>query len=168
MLTLFPYTTLFRSHIEILCRIPGTNPGDAPLTPNQFLPIAERFDLVKRLDRQVIRQTLAWLEQHKLLEPRLKYCGFNLSLASILDDSFPEFMEQAVAPLAYKPECFCLEIREAHAAQYPDEVAVLCDALHRSGFRVALEGAGASVESRTEEHTSELQSRPHLVCRLLL
>lgn len=134
-------------HIEILCRIPGTNPGDAPLTPNQFLPIAERFDLVKRLDRQVIRQTLAWLEQHKLLEPRLKYCGFNLSLASILDDSFPEFMEQAVAPLAYKPECFCLEIREAHAAQYPDEVAVLCDALHRSGFRVALEGADASVES---------------------
>src|SRR3989442_7020318 len=26
----------------------------------------------------------------------------------------------------------------------------------------------ASVEERSEEHTSELQSRPHLVCRLLL
>src|SRR3989442_11435934 len=26
----------------------------------------------------------------------------------------------------------------------------------------------ASVEMRSEEHTSELQSRPHLVCRLLL
>src|SRR3989442_7066725 len=25
-----------------------------------------------------------------------------------------------------------------------------------------------SLESRSEEHTSELQSRPHLVCRLLL
>ena len=82
-----------------------------------------------------------------MLEPRLKYCGFNLSLVSILDDSFAEFMEQAVATLAYKPECFCLEIREAHATQYPDEVAVLCDALHRIGCRVALEGAGASVES---------------------
>lgn len=134
-------------HIEILCRIPGANPDDTPLTPNQFLPIADRFDLVKRLDRQVIRQTLDWLDRHPLLEPRLKYCGFNLSLASILDDSFAEFMEQTVAPLAYKPECFCLEIREAHATEYPDEVAVLCDALHRAGFRVALEGAGASVES---------------------
>ena len=134
-------------HIEILCRIPGANPDDTPLTPNQFLPTAERFDLVKRLDRQVIRQTLDWLDRHPLLEPRLKYCGFNLSLVSILDDSFAEFMEQAVATLAYKPECFCLEIREAHATQYPDEVAVLCDALHRAGFRVALEGAGASVES---------------------
>src|SRR3989442_10654837 len=29
-------------------------------------------------------------------------------------------------------------------------------------------GAAASVGARSEEHTSELQSRPHLVCRLLL
>src|SRR5690554_7641252 len=27
---------------------------------------------------------------------------------------------------------------------------------------------GISVQTRSEEHTSELQSRPHLVCRLLL
>src|SRR5690554_7776066 len=29
-------------------------------------------------------------------------------------------------------------------------------------------GAGGKLVSRSEEHTSELQSRPHLVCRLLL
>src|SRR3989442_11734521 len=29
-------------------------------------------------------------------------------------------------------------------------------------------GVGVSVGVRSEEHTSELQSRPHLVCRLLL
>src|SRR3989442_11095970 len=28
--------------------------------------------------------------------------------------------------------------------------------------------SGSSAGSRSEEHTSELQSRPHLVCRLLL
>src|SRR2546422_3085943 len=32
----------------------------------------------------------------------------------------------------------------------------------------ALRDATATVESRSEEHTSELQSRLHLVCRLLL
>ena len=134
-------------HIEILCRIPGQEPEDTTLLPGQFLPLAERFDLAKRLDRQVIRQTLDWLGQHRLLEPRLKYCGFNLSLASVLDDTFADFMEQLLAPSPFRAECFCLEIREAHATQYPDEVAVLCDALHRIGCRVALEGAGASVES---------------------
>ena len=134
-------------HIEILCRIPGQEPDDTTLLPGQFLPLAERFDLAKRLDRQVIRQALDWLGQHRLLEPRLKYCGFNLSLASVLDDTFADFMEQLLAPSPFRAECFCLEIREAHATQYPDEVAVLCDALHRIGCRVALEGAGASVES---------------------
>src|SRR5215813_15242249 len=29
-------------------------------------------------------------------------------------------------------------------------------------------GAGVATPTRSEEHTSELQSRPHLVCRLLL
>src|SRR3712207_8861507 len=32
----------------------------------------------------------------------------------------------------------------------------------------ALEAAGHAVHSRSEEHTSELQSRQYLVCRLLL
>ncbi len=134
-------------HIEILCRIPTTADNESALKPDDFLPIAERFDLAKRLDRQVIRQTLDWLDNQPLLEPRLKYCGFNLSLASVLDDTFPDFMAEALSDSAFNPGCFCLEIREAHATQYPDDVAVLCDALHRAGFRVALDGAGASVES---------------------
>ncbi|MGO1500479.1 MAG: EAL domain-containing protein [Marinobacter sp.] len=134
-------------HIEILSRIPGNGIHQQWLQPDQFLPVAERFDLAKRLDRQVILQTLTWLGDHRLLEPRLKYCGFNLSLASVLDDTFADFMESALRVSNYPAECFCLEIREAHATQYPNEVAVLCDALHRTGCRVALDGAGASVES---------------------
>lgn len=134
-------------HIEILCRIPATPDGETVLQPDDFLPVAERFDLAKRLDRQVIRQTLSWLGNQPLLEPRLKYCGFNLSLASVLDDTFPDFMAGVLSESPFDPGCFCLEIRECHATQYPDDVAVLCDALHRAGCRVALDGAGASVES---------------------
>src|SRR3989442_3297916 len=36
------------------------------------------------------------------------------------------------------------------------------------GGAVALDFPGANLGLRSEEHTSELQSRPHLVCRLLL
>src|SRR3712207_7624820 len=38
---------------------------------------------------------------------------------------------------------------------------------HGEALRVAVEGEGL-VEERSEEHTSELQSRQYLVCRLLL
>ena len=134
-------------HIEILARLRSENPDEPVLEPAEFLPLAERFDLARDIDRAVIRKTLAWLARHSLLEPRLKYCGFNLSLASVLDDSFPDFMATLLRDLPFAPECFCLEIRETTASQYPDEVTVLCDALHRIGCRVALDGAGASVAS---------------------
>ncbi|QSP95878.1 EAL domain-containing protein [Marinobacter salinisoli] len=134
-------------HIEILARVPGDKATQNALRPDQFLPIAERFDLAKRLDRQVIRQTFAWLNEQPLLEPRLKYCGFNLSLASVLDDTFADFVESLLSDSSFDSESFCFEIREAHATQYPDDVSVLCDALHRVGCRVALDGAGASIES---------------------
>src|SRR3989442_8739397 len=44
---------------------------------------------------------------------------------------------------------------------------------HRVAMSCAIASIGASGDSsmlaiRSEEHTSELQSRPHLVCRLLL
>jgi len=133
-------------HIEVLSRIPGQTLQQPPLTPAQFLPVAERFNLSQRLDRQVIQQTLDWLELHPLLEPRLKYCGFNLSLATVLDGRFGEYVEQLVSKSNYPPECFCFEIRESYASEYTDEVGRLCDTLHRMGCRVALDGAGASVE----------------------
>src|SRR5258708_39647735 len=43
------------------------------------------------------------------------------------------------------------------------------DGAHRPGDLLGLEaGGGYLVEERSEEHTSELQSPDHLVCRLLL
>src|SRR5215813_15044047 len=36
------------------------------------------------------------------------------------------------------------------------------------GVRSILRAANVALGDRSEEHTSELQSRPHLVCRLLL
>src|SRR3989442_4717546 len=38
----------------------------------------------------------------------------------------------------------------------------------RRGIRHSASATGRTHASRSEEHTSELQSRPHLVCRLLL
>src|SRR3712207_8699437 len=50
-------------------------------------------------------------------------------------------------------------------------VRVAVDPAHRGGVGVHVVAVGvepASAEERSEEHTSELQSRQYLVCRLLL
>src|SRR3989442_10510048 len=41
-------------------------------------------------------------------------------------------------------------------------------ALPLSSTRMSSNGLSLRLSGRSEEHTSELQSRPHLVCRLLL
>src|SRR5436305_4186476 len=51
------------------------------------------------------------------------------------------------------------KVANALALDYPRELLELI---------VASDGSYDATISRSEEHTSELQSRPHLVCRLLL
>src|SRR5204862_8302534 len=55
-------------------------------------------------------------------------------------------------------------------AHLPGEAARLADRLLRpmAGIQVIDGGVGAREVQRSEEHTSELQSRRDLVCRLLL
>src|SRR3989442_7741966 len=46
--------------------------------------------------------------------------------------------------------------------------SVLLPLFEEDGLRLSELAARSRLSKRSEEHTSELQSRPHLVCRLLL
>src|SRR5690554_7793026 len=53
----------------------------------------------------------------------------------------------------------------------PEEIITRCTQRQRGNFQRRLNSPGRTSlldQARSEEHTSELQSRPHLVCRLLL
>src|SRR6266511_2976553 len=67
--------------------------------------------------------------------------------------------------------CQCV----AKVAEFGDGAVDLADALVEEGHDVAADSGAAAAEiedvadlARSEEHTSELQSRENLVCRLLL
>src|SRR5690554_7683489 len=62
-------------------------------------------------------------------------------------------------------EAFELEVTIGDAIKHPNTLEH-----HIAWFKVFYleDGGKFPVELRSEEHTSELQSRPHLVCRLLL
>lgn len=134
-------------YVEILVRLPDSSTEAGPWQPESFLPIAERFDLACQLDRQVVYRTIQWLNRQELLEPRLKLCSFNLSMASVMDSTMPEFIRTQIQNGRFPPEVFCFEIRERDATQEPENVARCCAALKELGCKLALDGVGASVQS---------------------
>src|SRR5258707_12071043 len=60
------------------------------------------------------------------------------------------------------------DIRELESGDLVAAAARLLDAASLKCVESALTGESDAVEKRSEEHTSELQSRQYLVCRLLL
>src|SRR3989442_4846366 len=63
------------------------------------------------------------------------------------------------------PELFGADMLLRGVRRLPHQLLVVEGAVASAA---AAEREGACPEVRSEEHTSELQSRPHLVCRLLL
>src|SRR5947208_13904523 len=63
-------------------------------------------------------------------------------------------------------EIYTLSLHDA----LPNSSAILTDAfpVHQRGLAMGVNSISAIAGSRSEEHTSELQSPDHLVCRLLL
>src|SRR2546422_8604105 len=70
-------------------------------------------------------------------------------------------------PSLFCGHCHCSRCRRSHGAGYVTWFAVPRDALLLESGEADLARFRSS-DHRSEEHTSELQSRLHLVCRLLL
>src|SRR5690625_7100249 len=82
-----------------------------------------------------------------------------------LHDALPIYPSPEILPedaKAVRPDC----IIGTGRSDYPNQVNnALCFPYL---FRGALDVGASAINERSEEHTSELQSRGHLVCRLLL
>lgn len=132
---------------EVLARLPSPTDEGFLLTPADFLPVAEHFQLARRLDRRVIRQVVCNLLKHPQTAGRLRYVGFNLSLGSLEDKSFPVYLKKVLEKTGLPAEIFCFELPARHAVRHPEAARYLCRAVSRLGCRTALDGTGSSIES---------------------
>src|SRR5690554_6955166 len=89
--------------------------------------------------------------------------------------TFLAFMELVVEGFQCLGEFGCRLVAQGHTPAYQFFDGSLFQLSRRSwkglpcsGFSQGLQAALRQSRMRSEEHTSELQSRPHLVCRLLL
>ena len=131
-------------HAEVLVRMIGTD-GSIVL-PGAFLPAAERFQLAPRIDRWVLKSSVAWIQARSGTDAVARI-SVNLSGQSIGDS---EFCQWAVAMLSAAGDAtchrLCLEVTETSAITHLAAAGNFLTHLRALGVRIALDdfGAGAS------------------------
>jgi diguanylate cyclase (GGDEF)-like protein len=128
-------------HFEILLRLQNSG-GGAPLTPDQFMPAAERFRLGVRIDREVVGMVMDWLEAHPQETGEVATCAINLSAGALVDEGFIGFVAERLRRGHVAPRRLCFEITETSAVRDPARAQRFIDQMRALGCRFALDDFG--------------------------
>lgn len=106
--------------------------------PSEFLPAAERNDLLKNIDRWVIGASLSLAAQRKV------DCLFvRLSRDSVVDPSMPAWLDGQLRATKAQPARVCFKVTEEVAGNQLAELQVAARALKQRGLRFAIERLGS-------------------------
>jgi len=120
--------------------------GDELVAPSQFIPAAERYNVMSVIDRWVVTQALTLLDQRRTRGEALPLLAVNLSGTSLNEQSFVDFMLQTVTA----PEiagALCFEITETAAVTSLANARFLMSELKSRGCKFALDDFGTGVSS---------------------
>lgn len=132
-------------HVEMLLRLVDEN-GEI-VAPGRFFPAAERYGLMPAIDRWVIQHLLFGGECGRPHGGMPAHCAINLSGASLNDDRFLAFLEDALRRTRIPTTALCFEITETVAVTNFVRVREVMHRLRNFGCRFALDDFGSGMSS---------------------
>ncbi len=119
-----------------------------PVSPLEFIPLAEEVGLIYDIGlwviEQVCRQIKFWTE-HNLLT--FKYLALNVSIHQITRATFVDDAIKICHKTGVETNQLEFEITEGGLAQYPDNITDLIFKLREAGFRLAIDDFGTDYSS---------------------
>ena len=132
-------------HFEILLRMKDTEGGF--YSPADFLPVAERNNLMPKIDRWVVDRAMGWLAAQNM-KPEDDFCmNINISANSLEDAEFRDYLQQKVKTSVEINPYVCFEITESAAMSSYDQTVALLNSLKDFGCTVALDDFGTGFSS---------------------
>lgn len=133
------------NHFEVLLRMLDDQ-GNI-LMPGAFVPAAERFQLMNKLDRWVVEHTFRWLADHPVCMASVSMCSINLSGPSLSDRAFYHFVKKLLFEVKVPPEKICFEITETAAIGDLGRANRFIKSMRREGCSFALDDFGSGLAS---------------------
>lgn len=132
-------------HYEILLRMRTGRNG--PIGPAIFLPVAERYDVIVKIDRWVLTRTLEWLASNPEHAEALEMCSINLSRRALGDTNFHKFAAELIDSSDVPANKLCFEITENGAIADMQKTISFIQALSARGCRFSLDDFGSGMTS---------------------
>ena len=136
-----------KQHCEILVRMINTDGTLAQ--PAEFIPAAERYNVMPALDRWIIERVFKVFHQRYPTRElkRAHHWSVNVSGTSLSSDGFVDFIRDQAVRHEIVPESICFEITETAAIANIERVSNFLWGLRMDGFRFALDDFGIGMSS---------------------
>ena len=132
-------------YFEVLVRMRGQD--GQTISPGDFIPAAERYNLAHLIDRRMVEKTLHWFEQYPQQLCKIGMISINLSGRSMSDQDFIEFLLARLNKTSVPCEIICLEITETAAIGNLTDAIAFCQQLKSLGCTIALDDFGSGLSS---------------------
>ena len=136
-----------RGHYELLLRMRDES-GEL-VGPDQFIPAAERYNLMSTLDRWVIHEALSELADRSTDGTARYTLAINLSGTSLSEDRFLDFVIDELQKQQLPEGAICFEITETAAISNLSRVVHFMQALKELGCKFSLDDFGSGLSSFT-------------------
>ncbi len=116
------------------------------ISPDDFIPMAERTRMIKQLTRWVLKEAFRHCADWHKQGIDLKI-SVNLSAKDLHDPELPDLIAGIAAAAGIKPEWIMLEITESSVMNDPESALEIIERLHGMGYQFSIDDYGTGYSS---------------------
>lgn len=132
------------SHYEVLVRMRSDKGTFLP--PDKFIPTAEQFGLIQRVDRVVVSKAIHSLASLPVQQSNVSF-SINLSGLSVGDPDMYHYIEEVINKNGINPQRLTFEITETAACEQLNSAIEFIGQIRKLGCKISLDDFGVGFSS---------------------